>query len=453
VANVWLVDIEGGTLAPSLARLGHAVERVPLEKLLSQDSASAPDVAFVSGGATPVVLARKLALHAPATASVLVVPEATAEVTTAILDNGGADVCLEPLTAAAASVLVVRLLRDQRTRARIGYLEQTAARGAQLEDVVTQAPAMKELLERISRIARRSALGPPLSVLLSGETGTGKGLLARVLHFTSRRRDGPFLEVNCAALPASLLEAELFGHERGAFTDAKSARVGLLEAAHGGSLFLDEISHLSLEGQAKLLTALETRAVRRLGSTAERTVDVQIIAATSHDMQKWVAAGHFRPELLHRLTALWFQLPPLRERTGDAALLAERFLERICVSYGLPAKHLSARALEAIGQHGWPGNVRELYHAIERAVLAEDRDTVEPQDLALSPALPTPAEGWPASPEGLSLEDIERAAIAGALEREHGNVTRAAASLKVSRDTLRSRIEKLALVPGDYGAK
>jgi two-component system, NtrC family, response regulator AtoC len=311
---------------------------------------------------------------------------------------------------------------------------------------------MRELLERVQRVSRRSAQGPPLSIMLTGETGTGKGLLARVLHYGSRRRDGPFVEVNCAAIPATLLEAELFGHERGAFTDAKTARVGLLEAADGGTIFLDEVSYLAAEGQAKLLTVLETRRVRRLGSTADRPVDVQVIAASSHDLEARSRAGEFKPELWHRLAALRFELPSLRLRGGDAALLAERFLARICEAYRLPPKQLAASARSAIAGHPWPGNVRELYHAIERAVLYEDGEAVEAKDLALGPASGAPpplASDDPIPAEGLAAIDAaERAMIEKALRATDGNVTRAASLLKVTRDVLRSRIDRYGLKPG-----
>ncbi|HZH02924.1 MAG TPA: sigma 54-interacting transcriptional regulator, partial [Myxococcaceae bacterium] len=227
-------------------------------------------------------------------------------------------------------------------------------------------------------------------------------------------------------------------------------------AAHGGSLFLDEISYLSPEGQAKLLTALETRRVRRLGGAAERQVDLQIIAASSHDMAGLVERGAFRPELLHRLSALWFTLPPLRERMEDAVILAERFLNRATASYHLPPKRLSEGAKAAIQAYGWPGNVRELLHAIERAVLSEDGEVVEASDLALRPfavagASVTVDESGTIKvtlpPQGVALEGVERALLEQALAAAKGNVTRAAQLLRITRDTMRSRLEKFGISP------
>ncbi len=462
MTSVWLVGVgvHEQPLAAELTAAGQSVTGLTVEEALAPDR-TPPDVALISPGAQPAaVLARRLSLHAPATSWVFLLdaPPSAAQVL-ATLENGAADVAVAPLAPGGATALVARALREARARARLGYLERREAQGAHLEDVVASSPKMKELLEKVTRIARRSAMGPALSILLTGETGSGKGLLARMLHFGGRRRDGPFVEINCAALPATLVEAELFGFERGAFTDARAAKAGLFEAADGGTLFLDEISYLPPEGQAKLLTALDTRRVRRLGGAAERTVDVQVVAASSHDLDARVASGLFKPELLHRLTALWFQLPPLRERGEDAVLLAERFLARLCHSYRLPGKQLSEGARAAIRAHAWPGNVRELYHAMERAVLAEEAPTVEAADLALqrgaapAPAVDVGAQGIRVHlpPEGVALQDVERALIERALAQEGGNVSRAAALLRITRDTLRSRMEKFGLTASRTG--
>ncbi len=455
MAGVWLIGFDDGpatALRKELGAAGHTASVASPEALGAPSSTDVPDVALVRPHrASAAGLARVAQAHSPSTAVVLVLPPEQAQEAELAFEAGAADVCLEPLVPGAAAILVGRLVREQRSRARLDYLDSQAGREAQLDQVIGASASMRELLERIGRIARRSALGPPLSLLLTGETGTGKGLLARVLHFASRRRQGPFVEINCAAVPATLLEAELFGHERGAFTDARGARVGLVEAAHNGTLFLDEVTCLPPEGQAKLLTVLETRRVRRLGGSEERTVDIQVIAATCQDVHALVARGEFRPELLHRLTGIWFRLPPLRDREDDAVLLAERLLTKVCRDYHLPPKRLGEGARKAIRAHPWPGNVRELYHAIERAVLLEEGEEVQAADLALGPApaqLQTDAQGavrvsLPAG--GLALADVERAVIEQALRAERGNVTRAAQLLRVTRDTLRSRIERLGI--------
>ncbi len=448
VATVWLIDWDDAELRDALQREGHTVTVATLDEAKAATPTS--DVALIRAREKPnPAVARQLCALSPATSWVWLASPDDADRAPLLLDAGAAEVVLGPWSTAAAALLVRRVTRDARARVRLGRLNEELSQRARLEDVIGESPAMKELLDKISRLSRRSALGPALSVMLSGETGTGKGLIARVLHHSSRRRDGPFVELNCAALPSGLIESELFGHEKGAFTDAKVARAGRLEAADGGTLFLDEVTYLPPDGQAKLLTVLETRRVRRLGGSAERPVDVQIVSASTHDLQKLAAEHRFLPELLHRLTALWLELPPLRARGDDSVLLAKRFLERVAATYRLPPKRLSDGATAAIRAHTWPGNVRELYHAIERAFLLDEGEVVEPEHLALRQSPASAGHGIP--PEGLAaIDKAEKALIERALQAEGGNVSRAAALLKVSRDVLRSRIEKYRLEPSHY---
>jgi two-component system response regulator HydG len=294
--------------------------------------------------------------------------------------------------------------------------------------IVGESAALRRTLERASRIIPR---GRP-AVLITGETGTGKELLARALHYNGPRASQPFVEVNCAAIPATLLESELFGYERGAFTDARPAKPGHLEAADGGTLFLDEIGDMAHELQAKLLRVLETRRVRRLGGLQEREVDVRILAATRVDLARAVQEGQFREDLYYRLSTLVLHLPPLRERGEDVLLLARHFLEMLSEQYGLPQRPLAPEIRRAILSHTWPGNVRELRNAIERALLLGD-GRLDPEDLfhgarapSLSGALPFPAP----------LAEIERAAARVMLERLEGNKKAAADALGISRSRL-----------------
>lgn len=452
---MWMVDFNDETMARELAGAGHQVESRPLQIVLANQPSELPDVGLLrlDGSVAPAVLVRQLLLHGRATGWVLLLPQSRAAAAMEALEAGAADVLIEPLAPGALSVVVVRTARELRNRARLGWIQEHESKEARSVDLIGRSPGITQVLEQLGRIVRRSAHGPPLSVLLTGETGTGKGLLARVLHFTGSRRDGPFVEVNCAALPATLLESELFGHERGAFTDAKVARVGLLEAAHGGTVFLDEVTYLSLEGQAKLLTAIESRRVRRLGSLMERTVDVQVVAASSHDFASRIAQGEFRAELFHRLASLRFELPPLRQRGDDVLMLAEHFLGEVTKSYRLPPKKLGASARAALVACAWPGNVRELFHAVQRAVLASEAEVVEASDLVLPGHAAADAHGEDGSGAlklslpagGIALEEVEKAVIVRALAAEKGNVTRAAAWLRISRDTLRSRMEKHGL--------
>src|SRR5262245_6306318 len=242
-----------------------------------------------------------------------------------------------------------------------------------LDELLGDSPAMKMVRDRLYRLLDRQRAGQRLPpVLLQGETGTGKGLIARQLHRHGARCEAPFVDVNCSAIPEPLLEAELFGFERGAFTDARRAKPGLFQAAHDGVLFLDEVALLSDAAQAKLLTVIEERAVRRLGSTRREAADVWVISATNTDLRGAVRARRFREDLYHRLAVFTIDLPPLRNRGRDILRLAERFLARACAEYGLPPKHLAPAAQTRLLAYTWPGNVRELGNVMERAALLAD---------------------------------------------------------------------------------
>jgi transcriptional regulator with PAS, ATPase and Fis domain len=286
-------------------------------------------------------------------------------------------------------------------------------------------------------------------VLILGETGVGKQLVARAIHARSARSTGPLVEVNCAAIPATLLEAELFGYERGAYTDARSAKPGLFEAAEGGTLFLDEIGHTDLTVQAKLLKAIEDKSVRRVGGLRARTVNTRIVAATNRDLEAAVADGAFRPDLYYRIRVLTIEVPPLRARGDDIVLLARHFLARSARDYGRPARDLTADAEAALRAYRWPGNVRELAHVMERAVLVGEGPRITAPDLALSarkvPAGVVAREGAVQvdfSAGGIVLEEVERELILAALRAAAWNRARAAESLGISKETLQYRMEK-----------
>ena len=369
------------------------------------------------------------------------------------MQRGARDYVQKPLDLDEIRMKIERCVSRAREAGEVSYYRRRDAAGGEL---MGESQAIAQLRMRIEKIARATG-GPgtqPPTVLLLGETGTGKSHAARLLHAAGGRAAGPFIEVNCTALPEALIEAELFGHEKGAFTDAKTARAGLFETAHGGTLFLDEIGHASLPLQAKLLHAIEARVVRRVGGTQERAVDVHLIAATNRDLEAAVRLGEFRDDLYQRLRVAELRVPPLRERAGDAVLLARGFLERICRRYGAPARTLSPAAAGALQSYGWPGNVRELANTLERAVLFSDAEPIEPADLGL-PAdggAPGVVQAGPSgevrieSPEsGLSREAVERALLAAALAKANGNQSGAARLLGISRDTLRYRLEKYGL--------
>ena len=316
-----------------------------------------------------------------------------------------------------------------------------------MDELLGESRAIAVVREQARQLLARGQRAhhlPP--ILLQGETGTGKGLLARLLHRGGPRRDGPFIDVSCAAIPDTLLEAELFGFERGAFTDARHAKAGLLHAAHQGTIFLDELALLPEASQAKLLKAIEERAVRRLGSTRAETVDVQIIAASNEDLAAAVRTGRFRNDLYHRLAVVTLTLPPLRERPEDVLLLAEHFLSRACADYGLvPPRRFSPDARSALQEYPWPGNVRELNNVVESAVLLAEKPTITAPMLRFPPKSSTDA-GWSRFDDRLG--DLEREQLLGALHDTNWNISRAAISLGISRSRLRYRIEKHGLHAG-----
>ncbi len=323
-----------------------------------------------------------------------------------------------------------RLAREAASRVEAGRFADAERRATGFEAIVGTSPALRHALDQAGRVAALR----DLTVLIGGETGTGKELLARALHYGSPRASDPFVEVNCAAIPANLLESELFGHERGAFTGAVAAKPGLFEIAHGGTLFLDEIATLPLELQPKLLRALETRAIRRVGGQQSRQVDVRVVAASHVDLGQAVRRGEFRDDLYYRLNVVTLVLPPLRDREGDVELLARTFVERIATSYGLPVPELSQEARTALRAHRWPGNVRELRNVLERAVVLSPPGTLrlgpleEPHGRpeAAASVLPFPAP----------LAEVVRTAAQAMLDLTGGNKSEAARRLGISRPRL-----------------
>ena len=344
---------------------------------------------------------------------------------------------------AARSALAQRRLRDEQ-----------AMRGARygLESIVGHSPAAQHVRTLLSQLSRV----PFSSLVITGETGTGKGLAARVLHHCGPRASGPLVEVNCAALPRDLLESELFGHEAGAFTGAKGRRRGLIEQASGGTLFLDEIGDLELDLQAKLLRAIEDRAVRRLGGDRELPVDVQVVVATSRDIEAAVREGRFRVDLFHRLSVFRLELPTLRERMEDIEELLSQFIDEFNAKAGKRVRKVPDAVWRRLKDYPWPGNVRELRNVVERCVLLADSDTFPEQWLHL---LPTSAGVADAIEEGdrlclgldgrLSFEEMERRIIEVALRRHKFNVSLTARAYGTTREKLRYRVRKYGLKAND----
>ena len=375
----------------------------------------------------------------PATTNVIVM---TAE--------GGVAGAVEAIRAGAADYLVkpfdpqelpVRLA--QARRARQAKRADEFRRGQEGDLVFGQSLArVHEQLLKITTADRR--LGhhlPP--VLIEGETGTGKTAIARWIHRNGPRAEEPLIELNCSAMPESLAEAELFGHERGAFTDAKTARIGLMEAADGGTLFLDELPSLAPSLQAKLLTAIEDHTLRRVGATRPIAVDARIIAATNTDLNAQVASGRFREDLLHRLDLFRVRLPPLRERGNDIIILAEELLTRVCRRYGMPPRPIPPEGRSRLLAYAWPGNVRELAHEIERAVVFGGEDGLAFKSLgsAAPPGSEWLRAGFVFPESGFSLEGAIDQLVQQAVQQADGNVSAAARLLGVSRDVVRYRLK------------
>ncbi len=338
-----------------------------------------------------------------------------------------------------------RLAASERAPLTMGGVAKIGLVGLVVVD--DHAPRQKSdarTMDRLNQLVELVA-GSDISVILQGETGSGKEVLATRIHERSRRASGPFVRLNCAALPDALLESELFGHERGAFTGAAQTKIGLMEAAHGGTLFLDEIGEMALSTQAKLLRAIEGREVTRLGSVKPRSIDVRFLAATHRDLDSMLADGSFRRDLFFRLNGIALAVPPLRDRVGEIDILARSFAEEAASRGGRPSAGISERALAALRAHAWPGNIRELKNVVERAILLAQGVEIQLEHINLGATSLRPAPPAPPSSRGgalpAELANVERALILDALEKSSGNQKEAAKLLGISRRTLLYRLD------------
>src|SRR5262245_7443853 len=448
MASILIIDdeeIHARAIARFLDRRGHACEvAVSGAAARRRLAAERPDVVLLDvrlpddDGVR--ILADTLERDA-ALPIIMMTAYGSVETAVAAMKVGARDYVQKPIDLDELELIVTRALGEARTRAALEHLQRTPEALGGRAVLLGQSAAMQPVHAFLARMQALSGLaaGDYPTVLLLGETGTGKGLVARLLHEASPLAHQPLLTLDCTALPKDLVEAELFGFERGAFTDAKAAKPGLLEVAAGGTLFLDEIAELSHDAQGKLLRLIEEKRVRRVGGITDTSVDVRIIAATNRDPEREVEAGRFRRDLLYRLNVLTLTLPPLRERGDDIRLLAEHFITAAARKYGRSPKTLSASGLAALLADPWFGTWRELSHGSKRAVLLVDGETIDARHLGRDQRAAEPARS------GMSLEEVERQLLQQALAESGGNVTRAARRLGVSREVMRYRMRKHGL--------
>jgi DNA-binding NtrC family response regulator len=377
-------------------------------------------------------------LH-PETAVILLTGQGTVEMALrAIQDEGAFHYLEKPIDFAKLRLVVERAVEyAEARRENLALRLQLRDRGV-FGELVGASEPMRQVYALIEQVASSSA-----SVLLTGESGTGKELCARTIHSLSLRKNGSFVAINCSAIPETLMESELFGHERGAFTGAAARRLGVFELANAGTLLLDEISEMPVSLQAKLLRVLEDRKIRRLGGSAEMSIDVRVLAATNRDPEEAVRRGTFREDLLYRLNVITVELPPLRRRPEDIPLLAQHLATQLAERHVRPARLLSPAAVEALQSHNWPGNVRELRNVIERAVIICSGEVIERHHLApypLEQRVRTRGEDTLTLPVGTPIEEVERRMILRTLQKTDNNKTRAAELLQISLKTLHNKL-------------
>ena len=421
--------LEAGTAEAALEQAGEAVDLILLDYRL-------PD----SDG---LVVLRKVKELYPETLVILMTAHSTVENAVEAMKLGAFHYVNKPFNVDEVALLVEKGLETSRLRREVKALRTSAGREYSFDAIVGNSQTM----QAVKALLQRIAISPASTVLLTGETGTGKDLAAKAIHYNSNRAGRPFVNITCSALPEQLLESELFGHERGAFTDARQQKRGLLETADGGTVFLDEIGEMTPALQAKLLRFLEEKTFKRVGGLQDIRVDVRVVAATHRDLEQAVKDGKFREDLFYRLQVMPIKLPALRERRGDITLLANYFIDSYNREFKKKVRGLTAEATQALESYGWPGNIRELRNAIERAMLLVDREWLRPEDFTTLTRTVAATSLFALPAEGVNLEEVERQLVVQALERSGGNQTHAGQLLGINRDQVRYRIEKFGLQP------
>ena len=454
-ARILVVDDEAAAREAVVALLeswGHRAEGMgDGNAALQRASEARPDLVLTDlamPGVDGLLLLRGLRDAQPDTPVILLTGRGSIPLAVGAIREGAWDFIEKPVDPARLKLAVERALERQAAQREVAGLRRRLKQLGQ-GDFIGQSGAMRRVFELLQRVAPSRA-----SVAILGESGTGKEVVARTLHQLSPRQSRPFVAINCASIPASLMESEIFGHERGAFTGAESRRAGVFELAHGGTLFLDEVGEIPVELQAKLLRVLEEGRLRRLGGRSETEVDARVLCATNRDLKAEIRAQRFREDLYFRLNVMQIQLPPLRDRREDIPLLVQHFVEKFSRETGRPVLGVQPSTLQLLRGHDWPGNIRELRNALERAVILCDGDYLLPEHLP--PELQVGRAGAAQLfkvPYGLPLDAVEKAYILGSLARMGNNKARTAEGLGVSEKTLYNKLHRYAAEAREAAAR
>ena len=438
--SMWnFKPVEAGTVAEALTQFE---SEQPGTVLL--------DIDLPDGSGLDVL--RQIKSQQPEAIVIMITGDVQVDNTISALRGGAYDFIGKPINLEELRVTIRNGIEARHLRHEVGQVKKERAREFNFRQIVGESLVMKKMLGLAAKVAESEVS----SVLLQGESGTGKDLVAKAIHYASQRADNPFIAINCAALPATLIESELFGYEKGAFTDAKVRKEGLFEQAEGGTLLLDEIGELELALQAKLLRVLEEGAFRRVGGLKDIPLDVRVLAASNRDLKTESEAGRFRLDLYYRLSIIQIDIPPLRERGDDVLLLSQHYIDRIGARLRKKIASLSPEVVAVFRRYNWPGNVRELRNVIERALILEDNDTITTEYLPVgligqpiqragtaSRISENLAAQFVLPSEGISLDEAELSFVQQAIQRSGGNQTRAAELLGISRDQLRYRLKKV----------
>ncbi len=446
-ATILVVDDESlirWTLSERLSQDGHVV--VEAETAKAAIARFGPDIDLVlldyklpdSDG---LQVLRTLKAHDPDVPVILLTAFSSIETAVEAMKQGAYHYANKPFNLDELALVVQKALETTQLRREVKALRASRSEPYAINRIVGDSAPMTSLKALLQKVAS----SPASTVLLRGESGTGKDLAAKTIHYNSERAAKPFMNITCSALPDALLESELFGHERGAFTDARQQKIGLLESADGGTVFLDEIGEMVPALQSKLLRFLEEKAFKRVGGSGDVRVDVRVIAATNRDLEEAVKSGHFREDLYYRLNVMQIMLPPLREHPSDIPLLINYYIDIFNREFRKNIRGVTPESLELLKAYRWPGNIRELRNAVERAMLLAEGEYLTPDLLPVTAARASTAQTMELPRDGVNLDTLERELVVQALRRTAGNQTKAAALLGLNRDQIRYRIEKFGL--------